>query len=61
MDVDRVLMWPTEGVVDFLRKGKALDPTPCCSLYVAVTRARASVAFVVERPDKFSLPTWKPT
>jgi hypothetical protein len=60
MDVERVLIWPTKGVLGFLGKGKALDPTPCCSLYVAVTRARASVAFVVERPDQFSLPIWRP-
>jgi DNA helicase-2/ATP-dependent DNA helicase PcrA len=61
MDVERVLIWPTSGVLDFLKTSQTLDPTPCCSLYVAVTRARASVAFVVEGPDDFSLPVWKPT
>lgn len=60
MDVERVLIWPTKGVLDFLSHGKALGPTPCCSLYVAVTRARASVAFAVERPNDFSLPLWRP-
>ena len=60
MDVERVLIWPTRGALDFLSKGKRLDPTPCCSLYVAVTRARASVAFVVERPEQFSFPRWQP-
>jgi DNA helicase-2/ATP-dependent DNA helicase PcrA len=61
MDVERVLIWPTKGTIDFLKAGKALEPTPCCSLYVAVTRARASVAFVVERPQQFPLPIWRPT
>lgn len=61
LDVERVLVWPTSGVLEFLSKGKPLDPTPCCSLYVAVTRARASVAFVVHEPREFSLPVWTPT
>lgn len=60
MEVERTLIWPTKGVLDFLAKGKALEPTPSCSLYVAVTRARASVAIVVDRPEDFELPTWKP-
>jgi DNA helicase-2/ATP-dependent DNA helicase PcrA len=60
MDVERVLIWPTAPVVSFLREGKALKTTPCSSLYVAVTRARASVAFVVENPGSLSLPVWSP-
>ena len=60
MEVERALIWPTKGVLDFLAKGKRLGPTPCCSLYVAVTRARASVAMVVDRPEDFELPVWKP-
>ncbi len=58
MDVERVLIWPTAAVLEFLRRGTRLEPTPCCSLYVAVTRARASVAFVVEQPERLSLPVW---
>jgi DNA helicase-2/ATP-dependent DNA helicase PcrA len=60
MDVERVLIWPTASVVSFLREGKALKTTPCSSLYVAVTRARASVAFIVEDPSGLSLPVWSP-
>ncbi len=60
MDVERVLIWPTAPVVSFLRDGKGLKTTPCSSLYVAVTRARASVAFVVEDPGSLPLPVWSP-
>jgi DNA helicase-2/ATP-dependent DNA helicase PcrA len=61
MDVERVLVWPTGRATDFLRNGKKLDGLACCSLYVAVTRARASVAFVVEKPNQFPFPAWSPT
>lgn len=58
MDVERVLIWPTKGVREFLRTGKRLDATPSCSLYVAVTRAQASAAFVVDDPRAYPLPGW---
>jgi DNA helicase-2/ATP-dependent DNA helicase PcrA len=61
MDVERVLIWPTGGVKDFLRSGKMLEGIACCSLYVAVTRARASVAFAVDKPADFPFPVWPST
>jgi DNA helicase-2/ATP-dependent DNA helicase PcrA len=60
MGVDRVLIGPTKGMVDFLQRGFKLDETPSCSLYVAVTRARASVAFVSDDPHGLGLPIWTP-
>jgi DNA helicase II / ATP-dependent DNA helicase PcrA len=60
MSVERVLIAPTAGMIDFLSKGKGLGETPCCSLYVAVTRARASVAFVADNPTRLGLPVWMP-
>jgi DNA helicase-2/ATP-dependent DNA helicase PcrA len=60
MDVERVLVWPTGGATEFLRDGKMLEGLAACSLYVAVTRARASIAFVVERPEDFRFPVWRP-
>jgi DNA helicase-2/ATP-dependent DNA helicase PcrA len=60
MGVDRVLIGPTKGMIDFLRKGFHLDQTPSCSLYVAVTRARMSVAFVSGDPSVLGLPVWTP-
>jgi DNA helicase-2/ATP-dependent DNA helicase PcrA len=60
MGADRVLIGPTKGMVDFLQKGFKLDVTPSCSLYVAVTRARSSVAFVSDDPRPLGLPIWTP-
>ena len=59
MDAERVLIWPTKKVLDFIQHGKKLDATPSCSLYVAVTRARASVAFVVPTLSDCGLPVWQ--
>lgn len=56
--VDRVLIAPTGGQLAFLSRGAKLDDTPCCSLYVAVTRARHSVAFVADDPVALRLPVW---
>lgn len=61
LGVERVLIGPTSGMIDFLRKGKRLGETPSCSLYVAVTRARASVVFVVDNPSRLGLPVWIPS
>jgi DNA helicase II / ATP-dependent DNA helicase PcrA len=58
MDVERVLIWPTAKMEKFLRNGTLLEGTPCCELYVAVTRARASVAFAVSKPEGCGLPLW---
>jgi hypothetical protein len=58
MDVERVLIWPTARMEKFLHDGTPLDGTPCCELYVAVTRARASVAFAVSKPERCRLPVW---
>jgi DNA helicase-2/ATP-dependent DNA helicase PcrA len=60
LGVERVLIGPTSGMIDFLSKGKRLDDIPCCSLYVAVTRARASVVFVADKPTRLGLPVWLP-
>jgi DNA helicase II / ATP-dependent DNA helicase PcrA len=57
---ERVLIGPTQGMLDFVRRGKALGDSGCCSLYVAVTRAAASVAFAVDDPSSFPLPAWLP-
>jgi DNA helicase-2/ATP-dependent DNA helicase PcrA len=58
LSTDRVLIFPTVPIVEFLTRGKALKPQSACGLYVAVTRARHSVAFVVDSPHTTSLPVW---
>lgn len=58
---DHVLIALTAGQLSFLHRGTPLGETPCCSFYVAVTRARYSVAFVCDEPTKLGLPVWKPS
>lgn len=60
LSVDRVLIYPTRPIVELLTKGKELNPQSACGLYVAVTRARHSVAFVVDKPEATDLQTWTP-
>jgi DNA helicase-2/ATP-dependent DNA helicase PcrA len=58
-DVERVLVWPTAKMRAFLCNGTILEHTGGCELYVAVTRARSSVAFVVKKPQDYALPLWQ--
>jgi len=57
---DRVLIFPTRPITDFLITGKDLKSQTACGLYVAVTRARHSVAFVLDDPSKSTLTLWQP-
>jgi DNA helicase-2/ATP-dependent DNA helicase PcrA len=54
----RVLIYPTSTVAKFLTHGTELKPKTACGLYVAVTRAKHSVAFVVPNPPATSLMSW---
>ena len=53
---DRVVVFPTRPMVQYLLKGHATPLKSPEKLYVAVTRARFSVAFVVTSPLSCSLP-----
>lgn len=55
---DRVLIYPTRPITDFLINGTELAPRTACGLYVAVTRARHSVAVVVPDPSATALQRW---
>ncbi|MCY7344341.1 MAG: UvrD-helicase domain-containing protein [Pseudonocardia sp.] len=57
---DRVLIFPTGSIADFLNKGKMLTGKSACGLYVAVTRAIHSVAFVIDGYRGGTLATWSP-
>jgi superfamily I DNA/RNA helicase len=48
---DRVLLFPTEPMLKYLKTGNPAGLKTPEALYVAVTRARHSVAFVVGRKD----------
>jgi hypothetical protein len=60
LESQHVLVAPTDNVVKYLRNGKTLEPSAACYLYVAVTRASASVGFVCDRPESLRLPVWAP-
>lgn len=55
---DRVVIYPTKSTTAFLTKGTKLKPKTACGLYVAVTRAKYSVAFVVPNPAATGLTSW---
>ncbi|MCZ7375316.1 UvrD-helicase domain-containing protein [Micromonospora sp. WMMC250] len=57
---EHVLVAPTTKMEDFVRSNKPLEPATACSLYVAVTRAHHSVAFLSKTPDRLGLPIWRP-
>ena len=57
---DRVLIAATDGIKQFLARGKAQNEKPCCALYVAATRARASVAIAAKDAHQLGLPVWTP-
>jgi hypothetical protein len=58
----RVLIYPTKPILQFLESGKPLSDRSAAGLYVAITRAEHSVAFVVTDPGKIKhlLPEWQP-
>ena len=48
---DRVLIYPTKPILDFILKNKSLDGTSRAKFYVAVTRAKHSVGIVYNFKD----------
>ncbi|MDO4405525.1 MAG: hypothetical protein Q4C09_10870, partial [Atopobiaceae bacterium] len=51
MSRDDIVICATKPIEDLLIRGKRLSPSSACSLYVAVTRARYSVALAVTNPE----------
>lgn len=47
--VNHVLIYPTARVLQFLADGEWLDGIAACALYVGVTRAKHSVAFITDQ------------
>jgi DNA helicase-2/ATP-dependent DNA helicase PcrA len=60
LEREHVLIAPTAAMREFFQHGTPLEPAAACSLYVAVTRARSSVAVLAEDPDQLALTVWKP-
>lgn len=59
---DRVLVFPTKGMLRFLCGGSPKEAGSCSHLYVAVTRARYSAAFVIKPndPEPTRAKVWTP-
>lgn len=57
---ERVLIFPTKTIVKFVTKGTPLPQKSACGLYVGVTRAVHSVAFVIDKPTESRLMIWQP-
>lgn len=55
---ERVLICPTAKIAQLLRSGKMLDSGLAAHLYVAVTRAEQSVAFILDTPGSCEHPYW---
>ncbi len=61
MTYERVLIIPTAPIAKFLQTVAYLEPTPASSFYVAVTRAKQSVAIVLDKAGAAALPFWRPS
>jgi len=58
--VDRALIYPTEPIRKFLKNGTALADNSASTLYVIISRAIYSVAFVIENPQDYLIQEWTP-
>lgn len=55
LSFDRVLIYPTQPILDWIIKGIELKPTSKSKLYVAITRARYSVAIIYDYQDEINI------
>lgn len=60
MTFERVLIVPTVPIAKFIATGAQLEASSASSFYVAVTRAKQSVAIVLDGAGKSLLPFWTP-
>jgi len=60
MSYERVLIVPTTPIAKFIASGTYLEPNSASSFYVAVTRAKQSVAIVLDKAGSSLLPFWNP-
>lgn len=57
---ERVLIVPTGKIEQFISQSTLLESTTAAAFYVAVTRAKQSLAIVTDKPGKSTLPVWEP-
>ncbi len=57
---ERVLIMPTAPIKAFIQKQIYLESTPAAAFYVAATRAKQSLAIIIDKPGNSKLPVWVP-
>lgn len=57
---ERVIIAPTKNIENFVKKGIPLEATAAAVFYVAVTRAKQSLAIILDEPGKSLLRYWSP-
>jgi len=57
---ERVLIVPTAPIKAFIQKQTYLESTPAAAFYVAATRAKQSLAIIIDKPGNSKLPVWVP-
>ena len=57
---ERGLIMPTAPIKAFIQKQILLESTPAAAFYVAVTRAKQSLAIILDKPGHSKLPVWVP-
>lgn len=60
LSVERVCILPTADIEKYLRGKGGLKDSQSMELYVAVTRAEQSVAFIVDDPSGIGISIWEP-
>lgn len=60
LTVDRVIIHPTKPIIEFIQKGTPLKELSAAGFYIAATRARHSVAIILDNPHGSSLQIWEP-
>lgn len=56
----RVLIMPTAPIKSFIQKQIYLESTSAATFYVAATRAKQSLAIIIDKPGSSKLPVWAP-
>lgn len=57
---EHVLIYPTDEMVKWLSKQSVLEEQRAAYMYVAITRAQQSVAFILDSPGDSAIPYWTP-
>ncbi|MDU9026239.1 UvrD-helicase domain-containing protein [Pseudomonas corrugata] len=57
---ERVLIMPTAPIKSFIQKQICLESTSAAAFYVAATRAKQSLAIIIDKPGSSKLPVWAP-